>query len=236
MSDFLYRGIDLSEHNGTVNFDTLKRYGVDFVLLRAGYGSANKYPEQYDTKFEEYYQKAKAAGLGVGAYWYSYAGDMQSAEDEIKAFATVLEGKTFEYPVYFDLEESSVASAVGRTTYTDIAKYMIDTLESMGYWVGLYASLSFLSNKLDMLKLKRFAVWCAQWNNSCDYNGAGMWQYCNDLKVPGCSTLVDGDYCYRDYPKEIKDKGLNGFSLKTDNAVTKINQMRGILDELEDLI
>ena len=67
------KGIDISEHQGSVDFNKLKASGIDFVLLRAGYGSANRYPEQYDARFEEYYKKAKAAGLGVGAYWYSYA-------------------------------------------------------------------------------------------------------------------------------------------------------------------
>lgn len=57
------KGIDLSEHQGTVDFAKLKSSGIDFVLLRAGYGSANRYPEQYDARFEEYYKKAKAAGL-----------------------------------------------------------------------------------------------------------------------------------------------------------------------------
>ena len=69
MSKIFSKGIDISEHQGSVDFNKLKASGIDFVLLRAGYGSENRYPEQYDAKLEEYSKKAKAEGLGGGAYW-----------------------------------------------------------------------------------------------------------------------------------------------------------------------
>lgn len=90
MAKIFSKGIDLSEHQGSVDFNKLKATGIDFVLLRAGYGSANRYPEQYDTRFEEYYKKAKAAGLGVGAYWYSYAENADMAADEAASFIKAL--------------------------------------------------------------------------------------------------------------------------------------------------
>ena len=146
-------GVDLSEHQGTVNFDKLKASGIDFVLLRAGYGSANRYPEQYDARFEEYYKKAKAAGLGVGAYWYSYAENADMAADEAASFIKALRGKQFDYPVYIDMEEDGIARKLGKTKYSDIAAKILSTVESNGYWVGIYASLYYLSDRLDMTKL-----------------------------------------------------------------------------------
>ena len=185
MNKIFSKGIDLSEHQGSVNFNKLKSSGIDFVLLRAGYGSANRYPEQYDARFEEYYKKAKAAGLGVGAYWYSYAENADMAADEATSFIKALKGKQFDYPVYIDLEEDSIARKLGKTKYSDIAAKILSTVESNGYWVGIYASLYYLSDRLDMSKLSRYAVWCAQWNDVCQYENAGIWQYTNSHTVNG---------------------------------------------------
>ena len=158
MSKIFSKGIDLSEHQGTVDFAKLKASGIDFVLLRAGYGSANRYPEQYDARFEEYYKKAKAAGIGVGAYWYSYAESLNMARDEAESFITALKGKQFDYPVYIDLEEDGIAKKLGKTKYSDIVAKILSTVERNGYWVGIYASLYYLSNMLDTTKLSRYVV------------------------------------------------------------------------------
>ena len=239
MSKIFSKGIDLSEHNGIVDFNKLKASGIDFVLIRAGYGSANKYPEQYDTMFEEYYQKAKAAGLGVGAYWYSYAENADMAADEAASFIKALKGKQFDYPVYIDLEEDEISRQLGVAAYSDIAAKILSTVESNGYWVGIYASLYYILYKLDMLKLSRYAVWCAQWNNVCEYENAGIWQYTNEHSVNGVAGKVDADYAYYDYPSHIKAKGLNGYSKKSDNKDlirAKLEQIEVLANEIESLI
>lgn len=239
MSTIFSKGVDLSEHNGTVDFAKLKAAGIDFVIIRAGYGSANKYPEQYDAKFEEYYSKAKAAGLGVGAYWYSYAKNAEMAADEATSFITALKGKQFDYPVYIDLEEDKIAGQLGKAEYSNVAGKILSTVESAGYWVGIYASLYYLSNRLDMTKLSRYAVWCAQWNDTCQYENAGIWQYTNNLAVNGTIGRVDGNYAYYDYPTQIKTKGLNGCTKKSDNKDlirTKLEQIEVLANEIESLI
>lgn len=239
MTKIFSKGIDLSEHQGTVDFDKLKASGIDFVLLRAGYGSAKLYPEQYDAKFEEYYKKAKATGLGVGAYWYSYATDMDMAADEAASFIKALRGKQFDYPVYIDLEEDNIAKHLGKTKYSNVAAKILSTVESNGYWVGVYASLSYLSNMLDMSKLSRYAVWCAQWNDVCQYENAGIWQYTNEHSVNGIAGKVDADYAYYDYPSQIKAKGLNGYKKKSDNKDlirAKLEQIEVLANEIESLI
>lgn len=239
MTKIFSKGIDLSEHQGTVNFDKLKASGIDFVLLRAGFGSANKYPEQYDARFEEYYQKAKSAGLGVGAYWYSYAENADMAADEAASFLAALKGKQFDYPVYIDLEEDNIAHLLGKAAYSSIAAKILSTVESHGYWVGIYASLYYLSDRLDMSKLSRYAVWCAQWNNVCEYENAGIWQYTNEHSVNGVAGKVDADYAYYDYPSQIKAKGLNGYAKKSDNRdliLSKLEQIEVLVNEIESLI
>lgn len=233
------KGLDLSEHQGTVDFAKLKASGIDFVLLRAGYGSANKYPHQYDAKFEEYYKKAKAAGLGVGAYWYSYAENADMARDEAASFIKALKGKQFDYPVYIDLEEDNIAHLLGEAAYSSIAAEILQTVESNGYWVGIYTPLYYLSDRLDMAKLSRYAVWCAQWNDVCEYENAGIWQYTNSHTVNGVAGKVDADYSYYDYPTQIKAKGLNGYKKASDNKVlirAKLEQIEVLANEIESLI
>lgn len=184
-------------------------------------------------------KKRKAAGLGVGAYWYSYAETADMAADEAASFIKALKGKQFDYPVYIDLEEDDIARKLGKTKYSEIAAKILSTVESNGYWVGIYASLYYLSDRLDMTKLSRYAVWCAQWNDVCQYENAGIWQYTNSHTVNGVSGKVDADYAYYDYPSQIKAKGLNGYKKKSDNKDlirTKLEQIEVLANEIESLI
>lgn len=95
-------GIDVSEWQGHVDFNAVKASGVKFVLIRAGYGRSASQEDRY---FAEHYTQAKAAGLQVGAYWYSYAVSPADAANEARACLTVLGNRHFDFPIYFDLEE-----------------------------------------------------------------------------------------------------------------------------------
>ncbi|HOC34819.1 MAG TPA: GH25 family lysozyme, partial [Ruminococcus flavefaciens] len=96
------KGIDVSVHNGNIDWGKVKADGIDFAILRAGYG---RLVSQKDERFEQNYAGAKAVGLPIGAYWYSYAMTPEEAELEADVFLSVIKGKRFEMPVYFDLEE-----------------------------------------------------------------------------------------------------------------------------------
>ena len=98
-------GIDVSEWQGHVDFNAVKASGVKFVLIRAGYGRSASQEDRY---FAEHYTQAKAAGLQVGAYWYSYAVSPADAANEARACLTVLGNRHFDFPIYFDLEEAFV--------------------------------------------------------------------------------------------------------------------------------
>lgn len=99
-----FKGIDVSQYQQSIDFKKVKASGVDFVIIRAGFG---KYANQKDPYFEKNYKAAKAAGLKVGAYWYSYAASVEDAKAEAQTCINAIKGKTFEYPIYFDLEERS---------------------------------------------------------------------------------------------------------------------------------
>ena len=101
------QGIDVSRHNTITDFRKVKGSGIDFVIIRAGYG---REISQKDPQFETNYKNAKAAGLNVGAYWYSYAQSVEEAKIEAKVCLQAIKGKKFEYPIYFDLEENTQLS------------------------------------------------------------------------------------------------------------------------------
>lgn len=159
--------------------------------------------------------QAKAAGLSVGAYWYSYAASETDARAEAKICLQAIKGKSFEYPIYFDLEERA-QFARGKSFCNSLVKAFCDELERAGYFAGLYISRSPLQTYISADVAKRYALWVAEYGSKCNYGGAfGMWQYSSTGRINGVNGNVDCDYCYIDYPTAIKAKGLNGFSKAT---------------------
>ena len=125
----MIKGIDVSSWQDNIDFGKVKASGIDFVIIRAGYGRETS---QKDNCFEQNYNAAKAAGLDVGAYWYSYADSAEDAVKEAKACMEVIKGKKFEYPIYFDLEEQS-QFAKGRNFCDSVIKAFCGELEKNGY-------------------------------------------------------------------------------------------------------
>ena len=210
----LKKGIDVSAHQGKIDW---KKVNVDFAILRAGFG---KVISQKDEQFEANYSGAKAAGIPVGAYWYSYAMTPDEARQEADVFLEVIKGKQFEYPVYFDIEEQKQL-ALGKEKVSAIIKAFLEKVEKAGYWVGLYMSASPLTDCVTDDIKSRYAVWVANVGVSKpSYSGTyGMWQYSWKGSVPGINGDVDMDYAYVDYPAKIKERGLNGFGKQPDIPV-----------------
>ena len=203
------RGIDISKHNGAVNWAQVKADGVQFAILRAGYG---KEASQKDTQLEANYAGCKSNGVPVGVYWYSYATTPDEARKEAAVCLSVIKGKTFEYPVYFDIEEPSVL-AKGKAACTAIAKTFLEAVEQAGYFVGIYSSKVHLENCITEELRARYAVWVAHYGvDKTTYHGQyGIWQKSSTGKVSGIRGNVDMNECYTDYPAVIRKKGLNGF-------------------------
>ena len=206
------KGIDVSVHNGDIDWGKVKADGIDFAILRAGFGRLEK---QKDEKFEQNYAGAKAAGIPVGAYWYSYAMTPEEAELEADVFLSVIKGKQFEMPVYFDLEEKKQFD-LGKEQVSAIMRAFLKKVESAGYFVGLYGSASSLTtHTADDIK-SWYTIWLAHWVDQTNYSGAyAVWQYSEKGKVDGISGNVDLDTCYKDFPTIIKGKGLNGWGKAT---------------------
>ena len=202
------KGIDVSVHNGNIDWNRVKSAGIDFAILRAGYG---RLASQKDERFEQNYSGAKTAGIPIGAYWYSYAMSEDEARLEANVFLSVIKGKQFEFPVYYDVEEKK-QFALGKEKVSAIMRAFLERVEAAGYFVGLYGSASSLTtHTADDIK-SRYTIWLAHWVNQTSYSGAyGIWQHSEKGKVDGINGNVDLDICYKDFPTIIKGKGLNGW-------------------------
>lgn len=206
------QGADLSKFNRNVDMKLAKKNGMDFVILKAGSGYSGE-----DPKFQQNYNSAKAAGLNVGAYWYSYAVNVEEAKEEAVRYMKILGKKQFEYPVYLDFEDPSQRK-IPKETKTDMAIAFMSILEKNGFYTGLYSSGSWINNQFERERLKDYDIWIAHWhvtNPNCYTPDYGMWQFTNKSKIKGVPDTgeggVDMNYSYKNYPKIIKDAKLNNF-------------------------
>lgn len=205
----MVRGVDMSVYQTNVNYKMLKDDGVDFAIIRAGYG---KLASQKDVRFDQHYNGCKSVGINVGAYWYSYAMTEAEARQEAKACIEVLKKTQCEYPIYYDVEEQK-QYALGKAKVSAIVKAFCDELEKAGYWVGLYTNASWYNNVIDVSIKERYAIWIAHWRVSKPgiAGSYGIWQY--DVgKQPGVEGDCDLDRGYIDYPTLIKKAGKNNWS------------------------
>ena len=186
--------VDISEWQQNINFAQLKSSGIKAVIIRAGYGRETS---QKDSLFESHYKNAKAVGLKIGAYWYSYADSINDAEKEAKAFMAVAKDKSFDFPVYYDLEDSSQVH-LGKSTLTAIAERFCDTLKRNNYKVGVYANLNWFNNYLDYKKLKaKYSIWLAQYNDKAEID-CDIWQNSSSGRINGYNGRLDTNVIYNE--------------------------------------
>ena len=213
-------GVDLSRHNGNVDFNKVKSAGYSFAILRAGYRQTE------DPKFEQFYYDATAAGVMVGAYWFTYANTVEGAEKEAKACIEYIRGKKFDYPIYYDLEDdpsqNSYPLKTGKANCSAMVDIFCKTLKNAGYWAGFYTSKSVLTTHITPEVANKYAVWVAQWSQQCTYTGQyGLWQRSDKGQVPGINGNVDLNVAYTNYPSLVRQKGLNGYSKSTQTTPAK---------------
>lgn len=213
--------IDISSYQKAVDFKKVKAAGITGVILRAGYtGYGASHGMYKDEMFESHYKGAVAAGLNVGAYYYSGALSETFAVKEANYFLSLIKGKTFSLPVYMDVEESHSTTnmpGLGKARLTAVVMKWCETVEKAGYFTGFYTMKSWCNVYLDMAKLSRYTFWLAHYTNKTTYTGSyAIWQYSSSGKVDGISGNVDMNYCYADFPAQIKKLGLNGYKKEAD--------------------
>ena len=187
--------IDVSYHNGTIDWEKVKSSGVDGAIIRCGYGS--NLTAQDDKQWKRNADECTRLGIPFGTYIYSYAKTDARARSEAEHVLRLVKGYKLSYPVYYDLEEAGTQSgAVNRM------KIFAEIIENAGYWVGVYCNKSWWDNTLKSLG-DRYTKWIARYNSTLGMSGVDMWQYTSSGSVSGISGRVDMNHCYRDFPKEI---------------------------------
>lgn len=209
MKDF---GIDVSGWQGNFNFAEAKAEGVTFVIIKAGGADDGHYTDRY---FVNDYNAAKAAGLKVGAYYFGNARTQAQARDEAAHFVSIIKGKRFEYPVFYDVEGSMAQQP--KEILQPIITEFLNSMENAGYWAGWYAGLETYYWHVDGPAMAaRYSWWLPYWGSSMPaldviqvWQFGGSVNYIRSNKVAG--VVCDQDYVFVDYESQIKAKGKNGF-------------------------
>lgn len=199
-----YWGIDVSHHQGEVNWEAVKAAGIDFAVIRCGYG--DDLVSQDDRQWHRNVSECERLGIPYGVYLYSYATDASMAASEAAHTLRLLEGHNPDLPVFYDMEENRQL-VLGASGLAELARTYCDTLVAAGYDVGVYASLNWWQYYLTDPVFENWYRWIAEWRSSCTYTGRyEMWQYTDCGTISGISGVVDMNYWYE--PIGVKEDGL----------------------------
>ena len=188
-------GIDVSRYQGVINWPQVAAAGKQFALLRAGYGRESS---QTDPYFVRNYTAARAAGLPVGCYWYSYADTPARARAEADTCLRVLAGRPLPLGVWFDQEYEPAILALSSEQRTAVVKAFLGRIRQAGYEAGLYCSADWLRTKLITARFTGENLWIAQYASTLSAPlPVTFWQYTDTGRVPGVAGRVDLDRQYR---------------------------------------
>ena len=205
-------GIDISEHNGTINFNNVKSTDTSVIIVRVGcrgYGSKGTLLK--DKKFDSNITNSLSNGFETGVYFYSQALTEAEATEEANFVLQYIKGYDFSLPVYYDYEFAGVSSGrldsawknktINKTQMTKNAIAFCSTIENAGYKAGIYASKSFYEDNLNKSELEnRYAIWLAHYNTKTTYAGEYQcWQYSANGRVSGIDGYVDSNFVYSDF-------------------------------------
>ena len=221
------KGIDVSYHNGTIDWKRVKQSEVEYAIIRCGYGTNDK--NQDDKKWEENVKGCIDNNIPYGVYLYSYADTVEKASSEADHAIRLLQGKKLKYPVYYDLEEDKLRDKISKQTIADIAQTFCDKLSAKGYTVGIYANKDWFTNYLTDSRFNNWTKWVAQYNTVCNYKGKyDMWQCSSTGRVPGISGNVDLNYSYSPFENSYGGGNTNNGGT-TDKYSDGLNEIEGEL-------
>ncbi len=190
-------GVDVSHHQGYIDWQQVKNDGYDFAIIRIGYrgygkaGTVNK-----DRTFEDNYKNAKAAGLKVGVYFFAQAINEDEAEEEADFVLGVLNGRGLDLPVVYDpeniLDDEARTDNVSGEQFTANTKVFCQKIKDNGYDPMIYSNMLWEAFELDLSQLSDYPIWYADYEEvpQTPYDFE-MWQYTNEGKVSGISGVTD---------------------------------------------
>jgi GH25 family lysozyme M1 (1,4-beta-N-acetylmuramidase) len=205
-----------------IDWAKVKAAGIQGAIIRAGIGDVLSYPGQKDQYFEYNYSECKRLGIPVGAYFYCYAQTEAEAQREAQGCLKLIQGKQFELPILYDVEEQSVFS---KGHCNEVIKAFADILEAAGWWVGIYTYKCAADAYFTERTKTRYTMAIAQYASVCTYASQhAIWQNSSTWRVDGISGNVDHDWCYEDFPTKIKAKGKNGFPKPAPKLMYKVTK------------
>ena len=226
--------IDVSEHNGVINFKKVKASGVDGVIIRAGYGRGN-----VDKRFHSNIKAAIKNGLEVGIYWFSYAYTIAMVTAESKYCIDLIKSYKITLPVFFDWEYDSMIYAKkngvtpSKEVITKYNKIFCERIKEAGYVAGYYANLDYCNNYINPSDLSDYKFWYAQYSTNraktCDY-----WQYSDKGRVSGINGNVDMSESYtvakiaKKYHTVKKGDTLTSIARKYKTTIKKLLSLNDI--------
>ena len=194
-------GIDVSKHNGKIDWNAVKSSGVDYVIIRCAYRGSSTGALITDPNFHTNIKGATAAGLKVGIYVFSQAINEVEAVKEASLAVSLAQGYHLTYPIFIDTEASGGrADKIDKNTRTAVVNAFCQTVQSAGYKPGIYASKAWYEGKLNMGTLGGYKIWLAQYSAAPTYTGRyDMWQYSSKGTINGIKGNVDLNLSYLGY-------------------------------------
>jgi GH25 family lysozyme M1 (1,4-beta-N-acetylmuramidase) len=206
--------IDISEHNGTIDFTKVKQDGIDGVIIRVGW-IGNKENHTIDKYFEQYYQDASKVGLKIGFYVYSYCKSQQAIVSGTNWFLNKIFNKQCDLACFLDLEDPTI-EYLDKEELTRHAEIFCEMTENNLKKAGVYASEYWFKYKMYIDRLITYKIWLAKWvNNTPKENFRyDLWQYTSDGKVNGINTNVDLNECIQCENTEQTENKESDFEMK----------------------
>ncbi len=196
-------GVDVSLYQEEIDWAQVAADDIDFAMIRVGYRGYTKGGLEKDPRAEANLSGAAAAGLKLGAYFFSQAVTVEEAEEEAQLVLDALAGYEVTYPVVFDMEEVSDEARTDSLTVqqrTDIAEAFCRVIEKAGYQPMIYGNVKWLAGRLDLVQLRKYPLWLAQYADHPLFPYRfQMWQYSDSGEVAGIPGPVDLNICFTPY-------------------------------------
>ena len=197
-------GIDVSKYQSGLDWNKIKKSGVSFVIIRIGYrgyGAEGKLVK--DPMFEEHFTNARNAGLKVGVYFFTQAVNEAEAQEEAEGCNRALNGRTLDYPIFYDTEASTAPGGTGRADglgvedRTKCAIAFCERVKELGYQPGVYASTTWYRKRVNYNTLRsRYTIWNAHYGVSSSPIGCDLWQGTEKARINGYSGELDANISY----------------------------------------
>ena len=193
------RGIDVSSHQGKIDWKSVKTSGIDFVIIRAGYGNST-----VDKYFVQNITEALKIGLKVGIYWFSYALNEQDARKEADFCISTVGPYKLSFPIFYDFEYDTERYANdNKVKFTNksrvsVIKAFCDRVKELGYEAGIYTNLDYIKYRLNFDDLRAYPLWLATYGGDESQTAYGeiLKQTTDSGKVSGIPGNVDMNVCF----------------------------------------